>query len=259
MMGWNGRSTAGTGWMFVGLALIVLVAVAALAVLAVFVVARTSGGRRSVDLVASRSSRPLAGVAMVAGLAAVLLTGTSVALAWTTSARQGGPGSTMAGINGATQMGSSASAASARSDCPAAKTAGTLVTFTARDMGNRSSMGNTGMRPMFFTPRAASVPAGSLTLTLINAGSRPHELLVLPLAAGKAAGQRSIGTDGKTAEADSLGEVAPVCPTDTGADGTVPGGISQITLTLAPGTYEIVCNRPGHYARGMYATLTVTG
>ncbi len=255
MVDWNGRSTGGTAWVFVGLGLIVVIGVAALAGL---VVAQARGERRSVAPVASRSSRTLTVVALVAGLAAVLLTGTSVAWVWTSSNHQGGPGS-MGGVNGAATTGSGASTASVLAYCPAAKADGILVTVTARDMGNGSSMmGGTGIGPMFFLPRAASVPAGSVTLTLVNAGSRPHELLVFPLDTNQAAGQRSIGTDEKTAEADSLGEVAPVCPTDTGTDGTVPGGISQITLTLATGTYEIVCNLPGHYARGMYSTLTVT-
>ena len=41
-------------------------------------------------------------------------------------------------------------------------------------------------------------------------------------------------------------------------DGIAPGGSSWVTVTLAAGRYEIVCNLPGHYAAGMYAQLTVT-
>jgi len=69
---------------------------------------------------------------------------------------------------------------------------------------------------------------------------------------------RSIGSDDRIDETGKVGEVQPVCPTDSGVDGTVPGGISQVTLTLAPGSYEVVCNLPGHYRSGMYATLTVS-
>ena len=30
-----------------------------------------------------------------------------------------------------------------------------------------------------------------------------------------------------------------------------------MTLTLAPGRYELICNLPGHYAAGMFTELTV--
>jgi uncharacterized cupredoxin-like copper-binding protein len=139
---------------------------------------------------------------------------------------------------------------------------GTVVTYTARDMGmGGAMMGGTfagGAGPMGFMPRSATVAAGQVTVVLRNAGTRPHELLVMPLAPGQAVGQRAVGADDRISETGKTGEVSPVCPTDTGVDGTVPGGISQVTLTLVPGTYEIVCNLPGHYRSGMYATLTVT-
>jgi uncharacterized cupredoxin-like copper-binding protein len=31
-----------------------------------------------------------------------------------------------------------------------------------------------------------------------------------------------------------------------------------VTITLAPGRYELICNLPGHYAAGDYTELTVT-
>ncbi|MHB1235041.1 MAG: plastocyanin/azurin family copper-binding protein [Microbacteriaceae bacterium] len=37
-----------------------------------------------------------------------------------------------------------------------------------------------------------------------------------------------------------------------------PGASSWVTLKLAPGRYEIVCNLPGHYSAGMYSELTVS-
>ena len=37
----------------------------------------------------------------------------------------------------------------------------------------------------------------------------------------------------------------------------VPDGRSTLTVDLSPGTYLVICNLPGHYARGMSAVLTV--
>ena len=43
----------------------------------------------------------------------------------------------------------------------------------------------------------------------------------------------------------------------TRGDGIAPGTSSWVTLPLAPGRDELVCNLPGHYAAGMYAQITV--
>ena len=40
-------------------------------------------------------------------------------------------------------------------------------------------------------------------------------------------------------------------------EGIAPGDASWVTLALKPGRYELVCNLPGHYANGMYGSLTV--
>jgi uncharacterized cupredoxin-like copper-binding protein len=37
-----------------------------------------------------------------------------------------------------------------------------------------------------------------------------------------------------------------------------PGGSRRLSLTLAPGRYVLVCNKPGHYSMGMHASITVT-
>ncbi len=115
-----------------------------------------------------------------------------------------------------------------------------------------------GMRGMMWvTLDRSTVPAGTVSLLVANDGSVEHELVVLPLADGARPGQLTISDDGSVAEDDSLGEASATCAGGEG-DGIVAGSEGWVTLDLAPGRYELVCNLPGHYAAGMYAELDVT-
>ena len=40
--------------------------------------------------------------------------------------------------------------------------------------------------------------------------------------------------------------------------GIEPGASGRMTVTLAPGQYELVCNLMGHHVSGTYSKLTVT-
>ena len=71
-------------------------------------------------------------------------------------------------------------------------------------------------------------PAGEVTLLIANNGSMTHNV-----------------------EVRELGQVSP----DVGSGGTVSLPLGD----LAPGTYELFCNIPGHESSGMVTTLTVTG
>ena len=103
----------------------------------------------------------------------------------------------------------------------------------------------------------ASVPNGTVSFLVTNVGSINHEMVVLPLPDPQAVGTRQVGGDAKIDEAGSLGEASKT--DDKGAgQGVAPGTSSWMTITLAPGPYELVCNLPGHYADGMYTQLTVT-
>lgn len=143
-------------------------------------------------------------------------------------------------------------AASALASCPTATRTGGQAVFNASGM----VMGR-GMGRAYLSPTTSAAPAGRVTVTLINAGGQPHELVVLPMSVGQVAGARAVGADAKLSEVGALGEVHPVCPTAAGEGDTPAGGVSQVTLELPAGTYEVVCNLPGHYASGMYATLVV--
>lgn len=57
-------------------------------------------------------------------------------------------------------------------------------------------------------------------------------------------------------EAGSLGEASMSCGEGPG-DGIAPGAESWVTLHLARGRYELICNLPFHYAMGMFTELDV--
>jgi len=148
----------------------------------------------------------------------------------------------------------------ARVTCSAPRSLpGRIVNVTLADMGMTQMMGGTAPlgAHMMLRISPANVPAGQISLVASNMGWRTHELVILPLAAGAAAGQRAPGGDGKVAEAGSLGEASHSCANGAG-DGITSGSVGWTTLTLPPGRYELVCNLSNHYADGMYEQLAVT-
>ncbi|MET8947375.1 sulfocyanin-like copper-binding protein [Streptomyces sp. NPDC004542] len=157
-------------------------------------------------------------------------------------------------------------AQNARCAAPAAK--GSAVDVTVWDMGrmmrgpNRPvpddrRPGRYGMGMMRLVARPTTVPAGKVTVRVVNEGTLTHEVIVMPLAAGRAAGERAPGADGRVSETGSLGEASRTCGSGAG-DGIAPGAAAWTTVTLRPGRYELLCNVPGHYAAGMYTELDVT-
>jgi uncharacterized cupredoxin-like copper-binding protein len=164
------------------------------------------------------------------------------------------------GRSGPRMMGGGDDYRYSRPSCTApADLPGQVVTVTLADMGMSNMMGGTAPLGAHMMLRAAPqvVAAGQVSFVGQNRGWRIHELVVLPLPAGTAAGQRAPGADGKVDEAGSLGEASADCTVGTG-DGIPAGAVGWVTLTLAPGNYEIVCNLANHYADGMYQQLTVT-
>jgi uncharacterized cupredoxin-like copper-binding protein len=175
---------------------------------------------------------------LLAGLAAVVLAAASVTtIALATSAGQP-----------AHPQGSSA--------CSPPALPGQRVTVVLGDMG---AMMNGGMMRggmmLHVTPQ--HVPADTVSIVALNHGTVTHELVVLPLASGAAAGTRAVGADNRVSEDGSVGEASAECSAGAG-EGIAPGDASWVTLALKPGRYELLCNLPGHYAAGMYAELDVT-
>jgi uncharacterized cupredoxin-like copper-binding protein len=127
-------------------------------------------------------------------------------------------------------------------------------TSDGRVMGGRSMM--RGSHMMLHADRL-TVPAGRVSLVAVNRGTRTHELVVLPLAGGARVGARAVRADNRVDEAGSLGEASHACRSGAGS-GITAGAAGWVTLALASGRYELVCNLPGHYAAGMHTELDVT-
>lgn len=142
----------------------------------------------------------------------------------------------------------------ADSQCSVPALPGSVVDVTLYDagpsmMGSRPMMVGIGVAP-------ETVPAGTVSLLVLNNGGSVHELTVLGMT-GEQAGSLPTGPDGTAAEVNALGHAEVACGTGEGA-GIPTGATSWLTLELVPGRYELICNEPGHYRSGMYHVLTVS-
>jgi uncharacterized cupredoxin-like copper-binding protein len=113
-------------------------------------------------------------------------------------------------------------------------------------------MGAGMMGPGMMTIRVdrPSVKAGPVTFDVTNwSQSLIHEMVVVavdnplaPLPYDYAQGRVMEG------QVKTVGEVSDL----------MPNGSGEVDLTLAPGSYLLICNVAGHYAAGMVTPLTVT-
>jgi uncharacterized cupredoxin-like copper-binding protein len=188
---------------------------------------------------------------LLAGVTTVALTAGSVSAIAATRSHAGNRGAMM-GTGGASAT------------CVIPRLAGAQVTVMLGDMsggtmmGGRSMMGDRSAAGWMMLHAVPSrVAAGTVSIRVLNHGSKTHELVVLPLASGGTVGNRSIGSGNKVSEQGSLGEASNNCGAGSG-EGIKAGSAGWVTLNLKPGRYELLCNLPSHYAAGMYAELDVT-
>jgi uncharacterized cupredoxin-like copper-binding protein len=99
------------------------------------------------------------------------------------------------------------------------------------------------LREYSIAPSSSVGRAGRVTFAVRNAGTIPHEFVVVRT--DKAAGDLLKG-----AKADETGNVG-----ETGD--LAPGQAKTINLSLKPGHYALICNLPGHYAAGQHTDFTV--
>jgi uncharacterized cupredoxin-like copper-binding protein len=97
---------------------------------------------------------------------------------------------------------------------------------------------------------ANSVKPGKASFTITNKGTVPHELLVFHT--GLKPSEFPLGSDGE------VNEDAPGLNKISDGDNLDPTRAQVRTIDLSePGTYVFLCNLPGHFKSGMYATVTV--
>jgi uncharacterized cupredoxin-like copper-binding protein len=140
--------------------------------------------------------------------------------------------------------------------CSAPSLPGQVVDVTLTD----TSMMQGGMMAGYGTGRVLVDPShvhtGTVSVRVANMGVLMHELVILPLTSGSV-GERTVGADGRVSESGSLGEASATCAAGAG-EGIASHAMGWVTLHLAVGRYELICNIPGHYEAGMHAELDVS-
>ena len=108
------------------------------------------------------------------------------------------------------------------------------------------AVGETDVQNMYMTIDPTTVPAGTVTFTVVNEGVKKHEFVVM-------------ATDEMAAdlplEGDEVNEDNYVVIDEIGE--LPPGETLTLTVELEPGHYSLICNLKGHMRMGMYADLTV--
>lgn len=92
------------------------------------------------------------------------------------------------------------------------------------------------------------VPAGEITFRIENQGTIQHEFLVAKTDIDL--GQIPLEGDRFSEEQEGLLMIDEIPE-------YAAGTTEELTVTLEPGTYQLVCNISGHYQAGMFTRLTV--
>ncbi len=103
------------------------------------------------------------------------------------------------------------------------------------------------LKDNIITVDQSTVSAGTVVFDVKNAGTMPHEFVVIKTDLAPDKLPPSTSEPGQVLEDGSVGEVEDVAV----------GASKQLSLTLEPGKYVAICNLPGHYALGMRVGFTV--
>jgi uncharacterized cupredoxin-like copper-binding protein len=101
---------------------------------------------------------------------------------------------------------------------------------------------------------APAVISGGLGVTNFifdaqNHGNIPHQLLIVKTDLDPGSLPVSKARVDVAKAGELIGQV--------GSDQLTPNAVVSVPLTLKPGTYVFICNIPGHYKQGMYASFRV--
>lgn len=128
----------------------------------------------------------------------------------------------------------------------------TTVDETTAEGGSAEKLLVIEMGDYYFEPANGTAQSGATTIEAVNIGKVPHELVAFRTDMNPA--KLPTGPDGTVEEEkmDKLAESAGELP-DVEA-----GDAKSGKFNLKPGKYVVFCNLPGHYAQGMYGSLTVS-
>jgi uncharacterized cupredoxin-like copper-binding protein len=119
-----------------------------------------------------------------------------------------------------------------------------VTMFILSACGSKGTKLNVEMTDFKFIPDTFTVPAGAtVSLALKNSGALEHSFVIM-----KAGTQASVPFSQQD-QANIYFQVKVEAGQNTTTSFTAPS---------TPGTYEVVCDIPGHLEQGMKATLTVT-
>lgn len=108
------------------------------------------------------------------------------------------------------------------------------------------------MGDFYFDPKNATAKAGQTTIEAPNVGKVEHELVLLTSNLDPA--KLPTKANGEIDE-DKLKQMGAE---EVGEIEAEPGESKSGKFNLTPGKNVMFCNLPGHYAQGMYGSLTVT-
>ena len=118
--------------------------------------------------------------------------------------------------------------------------------------GQRSQNVQVDLKQWSVTP-STTPGSGSVTFTVSNDGTVPHEFVVLKTDTPSA----EIPLGKFEGEPDRINE--DTAGTNVGETGDMePGTTKTVTIDLAPGHYVFLCNLPGHFQSGMHFDVTVS-
>src|SRR5262249_37515497 len=143
-------------------------------------------------------------------------------------------------IVGMSQQGAIPSAGMASS--PGMGQAGAAGSSTSRVATAPAGAVRATMGEMWIRSSTSSHKAGKVTLAVSNEGQMAHWFAI-------AKAPVKIDPSGTPAASAIIAKSAELSP----------GASAILTAPLAPGSYELVCLMPGHYAAGQHVAFTVTG